>query len=372
MADFRYHFYDQATRSLIDTLPVEQVSFTNELRGVGTFTGSIPLYADSLAASRVLAATIPHRTKLFVERDNALVWGGRLIPPRDYDSGYARLAVSAEETLGVFANRYLPNLTYIGVDQFDIFRGIIATLQADPGGDMGLQVSSGLSGVLRDRTYLLADQTTGLDALTDLSEVINGFEFATQVVWDETMRPQEKILLAYPRMGRAGRDAGAVLEYDRFSGGGNVATYTWSDGPGLYTKSWATTETEEGVQLVANTVNTDLLGQNYPLLEQTQAFDGVVKLETLQQHADALAAYAAGHRVTAEFTVKARPGLELGDWQMGDEFLTRISDYRFPPDPVTGRPGFSGYMRVVGWEIEPVTDSGEQYTFTMADFLEPL
>lgn len=372
MAVYQYHLYDHPSRTLIDTLPIEQVTFGVELRGVGVFTGSIPLYGDDLDAERVMAATIPHRTKIFVERDGTLVWGGRIIPPRDYDSSTGRITINAEETVGAFANRYLPNLSWYGVDQFDIFRGIVTTLQSDVGGDLGLVLGAEMSGVLRDRNYLLGDQTVGLDALTNLSEVINGFDWATQVVWDENNDPQERIVLFYPRMGRVGNQSGLVLEHDRFTGGGNVAHYTWSDGPGLFTRSWATTETEEGVQLVASKTNTDLIAAGYPLLEQSQSYDGIVILQTLQDHADALSAYASGHRVTAELTVKASDGLELGNWQMGDEALVRVSDWRFPADPVTGAPGFAGYLRVVGWEVTPDADGIEEYTFTMADFLEGL
>jgi hypothetical protein len=370
VAEFRYHFYDAPTGTRIDTLPVEGVTFSTELRGVGTFTGTLPLYADDLDANRVASATIPDRTKLYIERDNALVWGGRLIPPRDYESNAGRLTINAEETLGALAYRFLPNLSWYGVDQFDIFRGILASLQGDTGGNLGLLVTPGLSGVLRDRNYLLADQTVGLEALTNLSEVINGFDFATQVTWSPTMTPQETIVLAYPRMGRVGTDAGLVMEYDRFGGGGNIASYTWSDGPGLFTRSWATTETEEGVQLVASATNTALITAGYPLLEQSDTYDGIVILQTLQDHADAASAYAAGHRVTAEVTVKAQTGLELGDWQMGDDVLVRLSDWRFPPDPATGAPGYSGYLRIVGWEVKP--GDVEEYTFTLGDFLEAL
>jgi hypothetical protein len=373
VAVYRYHLYDLRSGTHIDTLPLENVTFSTELRGVGTFTGELPLYADGLDASRVMQATIPLRTKIFVERDNALVWGGRLIAPRDYESTRGRMTVNAEETLGAFADRFLPSLSYLSIDQLTIARNIITELQNDDGGDMGLLLDATTSGVLRDRTYALGDRTPGLTALTNLSEVINGFEFATSVTWDSGMEPTESLMFGYPRLGRVGTATGLVLEYNRFgSAGGNVASYTWSDGPGLFTKSWATTETDEGVQLVASATNNALITEGYPLLEQAEDFDGIVFLPTLQAHADALSAYAAGHRVTAQFTVHASPGLELGDWQIGDDTLVRISDWRFPPDPASGAPGFSDYMRIVGVEVAPGVEGAETYTFTMADFLEAL
>lgn len=371
MADYRYHFYDMPSRKLIDTLPVEGASFSTELRGVGAFSGTIPLFADDLDARRVLSATIPHRTKIYIERENALVWGGRIIPPRDYDSASGRLSIKAEETLGIFAYRFLPSLSFTGVEQLDIARSLLTTLQSGPGGDVGLGATGLVTGRKRDRNYLAADQTVGLDAITNLSEVIDGFDFATQVAWGPTGAPVETIVFGYPRLGRSGSASGLVLEYDRDSGG-NVTDYSWSDGAGLYTRSWAITTTEEGVTLVASTTNTALIGQGYPMLEQRQQYDGIVYLSTLQAHADALAAYSAGHRATASLTVKAGPGIEIGDWSMGDEVLVRISDHRFPRDPLTGAPGLVAYMRIVGWETKPGPEGAEQYEFTLADFLEAL
>lgn len=370
MADYAYHFYDLAGTRL-DVLPLENASHSVELRGVGTLTGDLPLYGDGLSAGRVRDATIPDRTKIYVERDNALIWGGRLVPPRGYDSTSGRLTVNAEETLGVFGQRFLPSLTYTGVDQLDIARDLLTRLQADDGGDMALALQAGASGALRDRTYAAGDKTTALQALTDLSELPGGFDFATQTVWGPT-GPEEKLLLGYPRLGRSRGASGLVLTYDAFGLGGNVASYTWEDGPGLFTRSWASTETEEGVQLVAATTNSQLITAGYPLLEQSEDYEGVVALADLQAHADALSVYGGGHHVTATFTVKAGPDLEIGDWVLGDDVMCRISDWRFPPDRVTGAPGFAGYLRIVGAETTPGPKGAETYVFTMGDFIETL
>jgi hypothetical protein len=370
VAEYRYHFFDLSTGTYIDVLPVEDVTFTAELRGVGTLTGNIPLYADGLDGTRVMDATIPDRTKIFVERDQALVWGGRLVPPRSYDASTGRLTINAEESLGAFAFRFLPSLSYVGVDQLDIARSLITELQSDVGGDMGIEFGSELSGVLRDRTYAAYDRTVGLTALTDLSEVIDGFEFATQTGWGDDGQPQEKLLLGYPRMGRVGTASGLVFEYNRSgSAQGNITTYTWEDGGGLYTRSWASTETEDSVQMVASSQNDDLIAAGYPLLEESAQFDGITDLSTLEAHAAAMSLFSGGHHVTAAITVKAQPGVELGDWVLGDDVLVRIADARFPPGP-TGVPGFADYLRIVGASVKPGVEGDEEYTFTMGDFLE--
>lgn len=371
MAEYWCHLFDLPSGARIDTLPLEEVSFSRELRGVGSLTGEVPLYGDGLDASRVLQATIPDRTKIFVERGNALVWGGRVVPPRHYDSTTGRLTVAAEETLGAFAHRFVPGLSFAGADQFDIARSLLDVLQSEPGGDMGLGYTTGMSGVTRDVTWPAEDQTAALTALTDLSEAENGFEFATQVAWFEG-QPNETLLLGYPRLGRADTSSRLVLEHDQFMGGGNITSYTWEDGAGLFTRSWATSQTAEGARIAVAATHEGLLAQGYPLLEHTLGFEGADNEAALAAHAVAMAEWAAGHHVTARITVHARPGLELGDWQLGDEALVRLSDWRFPPDPGSGVPGFVGYMRIMGYEVTPAPEGEERYEFVMGDMLEHL
>lgn len=374
MGEYRYHLYDPNNHVIIDTLPFENVTFTQEVRGVGTFSGDVPLYADGLSAGRVLDATIPDRTKVFVERDGALVWGGRIVPGRDYDSATRHLTINATETLGVFELRFLPTLAFFGKDQMFIARQIFASLMATGGSGVDLLLDSTLmSGQLRDRAWNLGDRNTGLQALTDLSEQLGGFEFCTSVTWGSTGLPEETLLLAFPRLGRLRSSAAQVLEYDLFGTPGNVVSYTWSDGAGLFTRSWADTQTAEGVQLVAKQDNPTLLAAGYPMLEQAQSFTGIPSLAALVPHAKAMAAFSNGHRAVATFVVSAAPGMELGDWSLGDDVMVRISDWRFPPDPKTGAPGFADFMRIAGVSVSPQTGATpERYTFTMATFLEPI
>ncbi|GIH95448.1 hypothetical protein ACFFMN_23060 [Planobispora siamensis] len=370
MATYRYLFYDFSTRRLIDALPMDEVSFSWELRGVGTFTGQIPLYADELPAARVLEAVQPYRTKIFAERDGGLVWGGWIHQEPSYDSSTGKLTVSAEESLGYFARRTMPSVVFSGVDQLTIARSFLTTAQAEPGGDMWIAVDpSVLSGRLRDRSYSQYDQSPVLTALTQLSEVIDGFDFSTQVGWVGGL-PHELLVLGYPRLGRTGKDSGLVFEFDRFSGsGGNIDSYTWGDaGVPMSTRTWANSETDEGVQLTARSERPDLIADGYPVMENSESFDGVVNGSTLQTHADALQDFRSAPRVVAQFTLVAGAGVDIGDFGMGDEVLVRLSDWRHPPNPTTGAPGYLNYLRITGCAVAPGVQGAERLTFTCADF----
>lgn len=374
MADYRYYFYDVSTKRLIDVLPMASVTFGWELRGVGTMGGVIPMYADDLPARRVADAVHPYRTKIFIERDGALVWGGWLNEEPAYDSATGVVTLRAEESLGYLINRTMPTVEYAQVDQLSIARSMITTVQAEPGGDFWISTDPSVtSGVLRDRSYSQYDQSPVLTALTQLSEVVGGFDFASQVVWVGGL-PYESLVLGYPRLGRVTSSSGLVLEYDRFSGGGgNVESYTWSDaGTPMATRTWATTESDEGVQLTARSDRPDLIANGYPIMECSDNFDGITDFTTLQTHADALATYRSGPRVAAQFILKPSAGIEIGDFTLGDDVLVRLSDWRFPPDPTSGAPGFLGYLRIVGASVAVDDDGDETLTFTCADLISPV
>ncbi len=372
MADYRYLFFDYSSHRLIDVLPMNQVEFGWEVSGIGTLTGTIPLYADDLPAERVRDAVHPYRTKVFVERDHQLVWGGWIAEEPSYESGSGEVTVRAEESLGYFAQRYLPTVTYTGQDQLAIARSLISSLQAQPGGDMWINTDPNiLSTVLRDRSYSQFDLTPGLQALTQLSEVSNGFEFTTQVTYDGNQMPYELLILGYPQVGRRGIASGVVLEFDRFTGAGNVESFTWADpGTRMSTQVWANTETDEGVQLTATATAPDLITIGYPLLESAETYDGIVNIQTLQDHATAQLEFRSTPRIAATVTVKAQPSLQLPDVIVGDDMLVRLSDWRFPPGQ-GGAPGLVTYLRMVACSVTPGVEGEETYVFTMADFTNP-
>lgn len=365
---YRYLFYDIATRTLLDALPMESVRYGGDLCGVGTFAGAIPLYADDLPMVRVLSAVRPFRTKLLVERQGQPVWIGWINAEPAYDSASGTLGVQAEESLGYFAARFVPTRSYLGIDQYDIARDLITTAQQDPGGDMWIAVDPDvMSGTLRDRHYLATDQTPVLTALTQLSEVIGGFEFGVRTGYDPGGQPYELLTLA-DRLGHGQDDAALALNFDRWSGG-NIESFNWADaGRPMRTRMWATSETDEGVQLALYAQRPDLIAAGYPLLEESGTFDRVSSVATLAQHAAGLLAARAGVSVTMTLTLRPESGIMFGDWVLGDEVLVRVADWRFPPGQ-GGSPGMEGYFRVVSYTVSVDDEGTETYQLTLADTL---
>lgn len=372
MAAFQYWFYDWTTKTLLDVLPVENTAATWEVNAPGTFTGDMPMYDPSLSPSRILAATQPVRTKLFVTRNTVPIWGGRLIEPRSYDSSTGRVTINAEETIGYFKYRFLPTLWLYGYDQIAIAENVLSNLQGVPGGSANLNVVApgGMSGIMRDGVYSMQDFTDGLTAITDITEMEFGFEFGTQVAANPAGgMPIETLLLAYPRLGRIGPASPLVFDYNE--GRGNVINYQWPDGPGLFTRTWADATTPDGVQLEAPYNASNLLNAGYPLLEQRVDYSSAkpTTLAQLQSYANKQGKICGQELVAATFTTIAQAGTTVvGDWRLGDDVMVRITDgRRFPAGP-GGAPGFAGYMRISQAKLATDTSGFEQYQFTLDNY----
>lgn len=372
MAAFRYLFYSWGGQFL-DALPVQGATPTWEVSAPGTFTGTIPTLDTGLSQPRVRAATWPLRTKLFVERDGALAWGGRLVEPRVWDSSARAVTINAEETTGYLGDRYVPTLSLLGQDQIAIAQQVVAAVQAVPNGNANLNVVpvNGMSGVLRDGVYSQWDFTYALQALTDLTEMESGFEFATSVSWSGGV-PLEVLQLAYPYLGRRGAASPLVIEYNELTGG-NCLSYSWPDGPGLLTRVWSSATTPDGVLLVASRDNPDLIDAGYPLLEGKFDFTSSkpTTQATLQAYANRQAGWADGERTAAQFTVQASSSFHAGIFTIGDDVRVRITDDDYPPGP-NGEPGFDGYMRMGQAQLATDQNGLETYQVTMLDYTEPV
>jgi hypothetical protein len=369
VADFRYLFYDWTSNQLLDSFRLESAALGWELNAPGTMTADVPLFDASLPWSRVGPATIPLRTKVFVTRDTELIWGGQIMEPRTYDSTTRQLTITAQETIGYFKSRFVPTLSLLGTDQTTIATTIIGTLEGQADGSAGLNINPALSGMLRDGTYSQYDFVDGLTALTDLTEVQGGLEFATRYSWSNTGFPSEELVLAYPRLGKvAPGQITTVLEYND-QGGGNIISYTWPEGPGLFTRTWADATTADGVQLDAKYDATALTDAGYPLLEQKVDFSSAkpATLPLLQAYANQQGAIVGKELVAATFDCKPDSDLVVGAWALGDDVRVRITDPRWPAGPA-GQPGLDTYMRIVSAKV--TTDSGglEEYSFTCDNY----
>jgi hypothetical protein len=169
VTEYRYWFCDALTGQILDELPLDCQSYSQQINGVGTLTGTLAL-GDIPAGIDWEGATQRKRTLLVVQRNDQYVWAGRIIKRRPTD-GSTKVEVTAETLEGYLARRLiLDDLTYTATDVFTIVRGILIYLQGVPGGDMQLETGSNLAGQVATVTYLGDSTTRASEAIQRLAE----------------------------------------------------------------------------------------------------------------------------------------------------------------------------------------------------------
>ena len=364
---YRYLAHDLRTGTLLEELPLRDVTFELRLNGAGAFTANLPVgfrtrAGHSLTAA-YLGATVPLQTALYIERDGVLVWGGWIIGRnRSKRSGAIELAGA---DFFSFLNRQNleTTLTYTAAadDQFDIVRGLVAWVQAQAGGNIGLQVSTGDSGVTRDRTYFGYEAKNIGEAISQLAAVENGFDFAIDCAYVAGV-PVPTLRLSYPRRGRAAAVTGHVFDLGR-----NILDYDWpEDGDRAATRVIGL-GAGDGLDMLSTSYSrADLIDLGYPRLTHVLAFKDISVAATLVGHVRAYAQVFGLPTIEPKITVQAGADPTVGDWIVGDEARIRIEDDDQFPAQDDGSPGLDVTRRIVAASIRP----GEAGDFAVLTFAE--
>lgn len=357
MATYRYLFADLRTNKVLAELPVRRPHFELGLPRAGSFSATLPLTDPKITALDPINATIPTRTAIYVDRDGVLLWGG-IIWTRRYKSATKTLELAGAEFRSYFDHRdIVVTASYAGADQLAIARALVTDAQAYTGGDIGISVGTQVSGVLRDRTYNGYELKNLGEALTQLSEVENGFDLAVDVAYVAGV-PTKTLSLGYPRRGRRAPDSGWLFDYP-----GNIADYDWpEDGTAMATTRRATGAGDQQGMLVASATDPSLIDAGYPLLEDVRAYGDVVIQSTLQAHANADLAASKQILTLPTLTVRADMDPTIGTYIVGDDARVRITDERFPA-------GVDGFFRIVNIAVDPQDDGPEKVVLTLGQAL---
>lgn len=345
-------------RQLSFQLPMLIDSYSREINGAGSFSGTVSLDAEDDPVPLLQ----PRRTALWVARDDSLRWGG-IVWPVTPDIGNRTMAVSASSFLSYFDRREIRDtLTFAQDDQLDIFRALIDYAQSAPGGNIRVEVSGELSGVLRDRTYDGSEVKKLGEALSELAQVENGFEYAEDFYFDETGQPVAVIRLGYPHLGT--EDTGLVFAYP-----GNVTAYSWPSDPANSANSMMAIGAGEGSAMLRSIANDDAeLAAGYPLLESSVSYKDISVQASLDGHAREDLSAQLGDAITPQLTVRtgAVDGPALGDWGMGDHVRVMLtSPYHRPR--ADGSAGYDGMLRIVAEEVHPGHDDQDESAVLSCD-----
>lgn len=339
-ARYTYLFADLLTNAVLAELPLERVRLGRVLGGAGSFAGVVDLTDARVRSMDPINATEQNRRVVYVARDGELLPMAYWLRIRRYRDG--KLALAGTELWSYFAQRLIRStLTFDQVDQATIVADIIAALQALPSGDIGLAVSAAATGVLRDRTYYGYELKYAAEAIEQLAEVIDGFEFAVDVTGDET-DPTKTLVVSYPRRGIQAFETDLLFEKP-----GNVIGFEWpEDGTRQADVSIAVGAGEGDDMLLAVATSEDALDEGYPLLERSISYKDIRDLEYLQAHADTDVDASAWPVTIPSLVVRGDVDPIVGSYDIGDDCRIVLTDDRFPD-------GLDYFARIVGLDIQP-------------------
>jgi hypothetical protein len=342
MAQWTYVGVETSTGKILADLPIKGARPSRVLNGHGSLSGTIDLRGVT-RPDDVVDAVDGGRRAIYALVDGVPVWGGPSWA--DPDDGADVISVSAGEWGSYFARRKLrADLTYTGVDQLVIARGLIGSAQSEPFGNVGVTYDTApTSGVLRDRTYLAGDNPVVGELLADLGNVDGGFDWAWPVEWADSTHLRGRLELGYPRIGLADADAQYVLTL------GEARSITLDrSAADMATTSWAVGKPEnDGDPVpVASAEDTALLDAGYPLLDRIERYQDVSDTGTLLEHAvaDQQAAGGALVSVQAEVPIGDVLGGAVG---LGDPVRVERFTRRDGPD------GLLLTLRCTGYELDP-------------------
>ncbi|MFJ5883454.1 hypothetical protein [Kitasatospora cineracea] len=345
---YRVLICDLRSDQLLDVLPLWDVSLDEFLGRTGTLSGAVRI-TDRLLAARARSALVPGRTALWVERGADLWWGGILwTTSLGSDSrGYLALQLQAATWDSYLARRILyDSQLATGIDQFDIVRDLIDYAAAQPGGDIGIEYDTALSGVTRDREYSRFDLPIIRDLIEQLAHTERGFEWRIASVRDPGSGRRVKLLQMGSPVIRAGAHE-VVLTHP-----GPILSYTWPTDATGQANAWQSrgssvnrNQAAESTPLLSGLiVDEGDVEADWPRLDGSSDYSTVEQQDTLDEHARADAAARLHPLTVPELTVRLDG--QITPALLGATARVRITDLWWPD-------GMAARFRIVGWSVTP-------------------
>lgn len=357
---YRYLFADLLTNEIIAELPLTAVSFTQQLNQAGTFTGRLLISGINTAQYNMEAATQPARNAIYVDRNGVLVWGG-VIWNRVYSSAEQTITITAREFESYFEHRLIIQTTsFTNADQLLVARTLINNAQAQPYGNIGVQVGTETSGVLINRTFYGYELKNVWQAIKDLSNQTNGFDFNIKVEYDPvTNDPIKTLVLGYPRTGDIDSGVGDLSTPVFMFPAGNIVEYEYPEdgaiiGNSLYVIGAGSNEGK----LQSYAQNTAKLTSGWPLLENSTNYSDITDQTILNRLATAQVAVLSEPPPIINIVVPAYENPVFGTYSIGDDARLIIKDPRFPN-------GLDVVYRIVGFNVQPGENGPERVTITL-------
>jgi len=374
---------------LADTLPLNVQSFSMTLNGSGTLTGALNLSEVSQSNAPFIAALACRRAVLWARADGFPVWAGIIWDWPDMTRAQGTLPVSAQTLDFLWSKRLVTDtLEYAAVDLFKAFLDLVVYGMTKNSPHIAAGVSPaatrpaaylamvatqgrvarlvlpdpGSSGATWTASYTYSDLTQVSSAWSDMCASGN-LEYFFQPGLDGNGDLAIYLRIGYTRLGRPLANSGLVLTYP-----GNALDYGYTvTGSQSSNMVWATAPPNGSAltwqsQYPHGADLTDLLTNNYPLMESTASWQGSVVTEQSQvdTFADGQVAMVTAGMTTPVVNVGGSSWPRVKDIQLGDAAYLAFTSPLHPPR-ADGSPGLQQEVRITGITGYPPGPSQSEY-----------
>lgn len=293
MPEYTYRFANLLSDSDLAEVELTNVKFDRRIIQPGAFAATIPVTNRDIATQ--VKKIVPAKTIVHVYRD-ADIWGTYIIwqmKVRSSSRGPVVVDLQGATLESWFYRRIIDvDLSYDNVDQFDIARALVNNAQVgwfpyESNSDLNIIYQSNDSGVLRDRSYYLADAASVGQRLEELAAVDNGFEYmiSTYVDVDAGSRIREFVLAT--ELGSENLDVlftypGSILSYDITYDATDAGTAWWTRGDTINDDA---TQTSFPLMTEAPVMADLWLESGFPHLDRVVDYSSVTVLDTLEDYA---------------------------------------------------------------------------------------
>lgn len=328
---YTYVTADLVTGTLMEEIPLGQVSFTRALNDAGTLQGAFAYTAKTAALLR--PATAPARTALYALRDGQCVWGG-IIWTRRPNHANRVVQLGCADWWSYLEHRFITaDADFTATDQNDIIRSLLTTMAAaGPGADLSISVSAGSSGRTLDRTYYGFNYMSVADAIKQLAEDEGGPDIRCDTTGNLTTGITRQLYIGTPQLGRSADQTGIVLDYGA-QGASLTGMEELEDGSNTETLHYALGPGSEDAKLIGTAVRTDMTATyGWPMLEGTTSYndDTLDSDEAIDAKARADLTARAGIRTLPNGSSRT---LEIGTIDPGDQVRLEITADWYNADP---------------------------------------
>ena len=288
----------------------------------------------------IKGATEPTRTFAAVLVGDRVIEAGP-IWARSWDDAAGALTIRAAGLQSVFDHRLVlrndiewnapfaiarASLSWSGLSLGTIQKRLVQTALAHTGGDLPVVLQADEAGP-HTRTYPGAEMATVAQRLDELSQVINGPEFAFEPRLTADRLGVEWVMrtgtLADPLLHQAGLDWVASATASRGSIAGLTVT---EDASSVATRAFAKgSGTDEASVISRPAARSDLLAAGFPLLESARSYSSVTEQATVDSHA--AADLDANDRPWMTWSLSLAADARLGQYRPGDWWQVRVGDH---------------------------------------------